>query len=242
MEDASSQQLTLVIQANNKVAAQQVLDGLELQCLTDTKITPIGELYLVEVVVDQYLTDEEYGLIRNNNHMAILRDTASQQRGKEMLNKIHDVEIRLRTLLVHTPDITGPFHTLLVKTGKYVQGQGYNHGDITKNQLDPIVGHLTFGEMVSLLGMDLSIKSSSEKNVLCQEIENALATADDFESFKKCMHDKLKQRFVWDVISDKVLKTPIEWSRVKSSFKKLVDFRNIAAHFHVITNGKKRRA
>lgn len=240
MEDASPQQLTLVIQASNKAAAQQVLDDLKLQCLTDSKITPIGELYLIEAATNQHLTDEEYGLIRDNNNIAILRDSDSQQRGKEILNKIHDVEIRLRTLLVYTPDITGQFHTLLVKTGKYIQG--YNHGDITKSQLDPIVGHLTLGEMVSLLGIDLSIKNSNDKKILWQEIEKILASADDFESFKKQINNKLEQRFVWDIISEKVLKTPIKWNDVKKPFDQLVKARNIAAHFHVITDKKKKES
>lgn len=231
------QQFTLIIQSDTKKEAQQILEEAELKCVAGAKIALAGALFAVEITTEEHLTDDEYDLIRNNNRMAFLDDSDSKMRSREILDKMHDVEIQLRTMLIYAPNITGQFHEVLTKAGKYVKG--YASGRVTINQLDSIVGHLMLGEMLELLGMDLSFKNPKNNNIPWQEIETILSSAEDFASFKKQMAKKFKQRFVWDVISEQILKTPIAWRDIGKDLKRLLSARNEAAHFHIITNKEK---
>ena len=231
------QRFTLVIQADTKKEAQQVLEETKLKCVTGAKITLAGALFAVEMTTEEHLTDDEYDLIRYNDRIAFLDDSDSKMRGREILDKMHDVEIQLRTMLIYAPDITGQFYGALTKAGKYVKG--YTPGRVTINQLDSIVGHLMLGEMLDLLGMDLSFKNPKNNSIPWQEIETILTSAEDFASFKKQMAKKFDQRFVWDVISEQILKTPIVWREIGKDLKKLLSARNEAAHFHIITNKEK---
>lgn len=237
MKDTPSQQITILIQANTNKEAQQVLNEIGLKCLSKAEIVSAGELFTSEIATNDHLTDEEYKIIKSDKRVAILRDSDSKQRCMAILDAVHDVEIGLRTLLVYMPEITGQYHAL-VRERKYTKKQ-YNAGEITKDLLDPIVGYLTLGEIIDLFGMDLSIKKANDKEASWREVENALASAKDFADFKQQMTEKLKQRFVWDVVSKEILQTPIVWRDIQNDLKKLERARNDAAHFHIIMNAEK---
>lgn len=216
-----------------------MLKEIGLKCLVEAKLVAAGELFTSEIATNDHLTDEEYKIIKGDKRVAILRDSDSKQRCMVILDAVHDVEIGLRTLLVYMPDITGQYHAL-VRERKYTKKQ-YNAGEITKDLLDPIVGYLTLGEIIDLFGMDLSIKKTNDKEAPWREVENTLASAKDFADFKQQMAEKLKQRFVWDVVSKEILQTPIVWRDIQNDLKKLERARNDAAHFHIITNAEKEK-
>lgn len=238
MKDVPSQRIIVVIQASTKKEAQEVLNELGPKCLAGAKIVPAGELFTSEIATNDHLTDEEYRIIKSDRRIAILRDSDSKQRCIAVLDAIHDVEIGLRTLLVYMPEITGQFHAL-VRAKKYTKQ--YSAGEITKDQLNPIVGYLTLGEIIELFGMDLSIKKASNKETSWREVERVLESAKDFADFKQRMAEKLKQSFVWDVVSKEILQTPIMWRDIQNDLKKIEQIRNDAAHFHIITNAEKEK-
>lgn len=238
MKDASLQRITVVVQASTKEEAQQVLNKLGPKCLVGAKIIVAGKLFTSEIATNDHLTDEEYKIIKSDRRVAILRDSDSKQRCLAVLDVIHDVEIGLRTLLVYMPEITGQFHAL-VRAKKYTKQ--YSAGEITKDQLNPIVGYLTLGEIIELFGMDMSIKKASDKETSWREVEKALESAKDFADFKQRMTEKLKQSFVWDVVSNEILQTPIMWRDIQNDLKKIEQIRNDAAHFHIITNAEKEK-
>lgn len=179
--------------------------------------------------------DSEYEIIKNEKHIAFLQDSDSKLRGTDIINKIYDVEMKLRSMLMYIPEITGRYHNL-VKEKRYTKS--YNTGEIARdNQFDTIVGHLTLGEMIELLGTDLSI--SNFKNTPWGTIEEIVTTSENFNELKNQFLEQMEHRSVWDILAKNVLKKPSRWNEVSGRLKKILDHRNSAAHFHTITEEEK---
>ena len=224
------QNLELVIQTNKIEDARQLVRGLDIEGLEGAVLNTTGVLVIAKTRTEKMLDEKDYRKIAKNPKIAIVRDSESERRCLEILRETHKIESLLREVLMHAPQVTGMLYDILcsnIKTGKY------KNGDVTSTELDCIVNHLSFGEMVRILGYDFAIKPSD--SIPSQALKEILESSEDFENFKSGMLERYKENRVWDILANNILETPIEWKKVRPNLEKVQEARNKAAHLRIVT-------
>lgn len=196
----------------------------------------IDGLFVIEVkMLPVDLIDEFYERIKTHPDISIIKDPVSLRRSEEVLKEIYEVETELRKLLLHVYDLVEVFYDMFSKT--QVAKNFAKHKRINEvNQIDPLTSRLMFGEMIDILRFDLSW---TKRDLSADDLLTLLEDATDLRQVRNALRKKLQPQRVWDVISGKVLNTPVEWHSIQEDMILLKDFRNRAAHFQVITPGEK---
>jgi hypothetical protein len=232
------QKLELVVRCETWEDAKNILASVGVYEKLKTNYRPISGLYIVSTELEQNLDSEGYRKIKDNEYIAILNDSESLKRAREILKKIYEVETQIRKLLLHVSDSIGPFFELFYQTSEYTRNFSNEKGIVTcKGKLDPLTSHLTFGEMMDILGYDLSWTARALKS---NDLNELVASSTDFEDFKSKMNEKIQPLFVWDIISKEVLKKPLSWPSAQKRLNDLKAVRNKFAHHHVITEKEKK--
>ena len=232
------QELEIVVSVKNWDEAVQLLEDVGIDEKTKTTHRPINGLFMVKAEKEVPFTEDEYKKIKDSPDMAILGDSLSRKRIAEVLDKIYDVETLLRKLLLHSYDLFDTFFDVFSES-KYTKEFRSNKFVTRKGSLNPITSHLTLGEMKDILGVDLSWHK--RKMVSAQELHELLQTVDDIDGLKSEFANKVKVHTVWDVIAENVLKTKTEWNDVNNELKGLKEFRDMSAHYQVITERDKEK-
>ena len=232
------QELEIVVSAKNWDEAVQLLEDVGIDEKTKTTHRPINGLFMVKAEKEIPFTEAEYEKIKASPDIAILGDSLSRKRIADVLDKIYDVETQLRKLLLHSYDLFDTFFEVFGES-KYTKEFRSNKSIARRGSLNPITSHLTLGEMKDVLGVDLSWHK--RKMVSAQELHELLQTVDDIDGLKNEFANKVKVHTVWDVIAENVLKTKIEWNDVNNELKGLKEFRDMSAHYQVITERDKEK-
>ncbi len=230
------QELEIVVSVKSWNEAVQLLEDIGIDEKTKITHRPINGLFMVKAEKETPLTGDEYENIKADPNVAILGDSLSRKRTAEVLDKIYDVEARLRKLLLHAYDLIDTFFEVFNES-KYTKEFRSRKSIVRTGSLDPITSHLTLGEMKVILGVDLSW--NNRKAISAQEFHELLQTIVNIESLKREFSKKVKVHTVWDVIAENVLKTKTDWNEVNNEIKGLKDFRDKSAHYQVITEIEK---
>jgi len=232
------QKLELVVRCESWEEAKDVLASVGIYEKSKTNYRPITGLYVVSTELEEALDGQGYKKIEENERVAILSDSESLKRTCEILDKIYEIETQVRKLLLHVSDSVGPFFEVFYQTSEYTRNFSNEKGIVTcKGKLDPLTSHLTFGEMMDILGYDLSW---AERALKSSDLNDLIASSADFDDFKAKMSEKIKPLFVWDIISQEVLKKALPWPAIQKRLNGLKAVRNKFAHHHVITEKEKK--
>jgi hypothetical protein len=228
--------LEVVVVAASWGDAIELLKSVGIDEKSKKQHRPINGLFIVRAEKANSLTEEEYTTIRDTPELALLSDSLSRERVGDVLDKVYEVEVELRKLLLHVYDLIDRFFDVF-RESKYTKDFTNSKSVARKGSLNPITSHLTLGEMQAILGIDLSW--SGKAPISIQEIGDLLTSAADFDNFKGEFSKKIKVNTVWDVIAENVLKSKTSWSDIYNDLKTLKRFRDESAHYQVITEKKK---
>lgn len=232
------QKLELVVRCETWEDAKNILASVSIYEKSKTNYRPISGIYIVSTELEKSLDGQGYKKIEENERIAILSDSESLGRAREILDKIYEIETQVRKLLLHVSDSVGPFFEVFYQTSEYTRNFSNEKGIVTcKGKLDPLTSHLTFGEMMDILGYDLSWTARALKS---SDLNELIASSTDFEDFKSKMNEKIQPLFVWDIISKEVLKKTLTWPSIQKRLNSLKGVRNKFAHHHVITEKEKK--
>lgn len=228
------QKIELVVTANTWEDAKTILAQVRIYEKRRSSYRPINGLFIVAVKLEKSLDAQIYALIKEHDCVAILSDSDSLERAKEILDHVYKVETQLRKLLLHVSDSIEIYFDVLYQASEYTRNFTNTKKNITsKGKLDPITSHLTFGEMIEILTYDLSW---SERQMSGNDVFAMLDGADDYKSFKETLRARIKPQCVWDVIASNVLKTKLSWEELLKDLVGLKKKRDKAAHHQVITD------
>ncbi len=233
------QKLELVVRCGTWQNAKDILASVNIYEKSKVNYRPISGIYIVSTELEHALDGQGYKNIEDNECVAILSDSESLKRARMILDKIYQIETQVRKLLLHVSDSVGPFFEVFYQTSEYTRNFSNEKGIVTcKGKLDPLTSHLTFGEMMSILGYDLSW---AERALKSSDLNDLITSSADFNDFKLKMSEMIKPLFVWDIISKEVLKKNLPWTLMEKRLNSLKAIRNKFAHHHVITEKEKKQ-
>jgi hypothetical protein len=173
-----------------------------------------------------------YAAIKSSSEVAILSDSSQKARRDIILEEVEKAESCLRRLLLKANGFIEDYYNLFV--GPYTAKHAEKETVIKEGNIDPITSLLTFEGMVEILSADISW--SSRKIECVQDIIDILNDVEDIKELREKLKNKVKQRLVWDAISDGALVTAYDWPKVAGEINAVKDLRNRAAHFHILTD------
>ncbi len=198
--------------------------------LTDADIQSIGSLFIANITFNEELSDHIYKKIEDSDALSIVRDSSSQKRGEQVSESLYKVESHLRRLLLYTPDITESYLDLIAKQAIHYKGEV----QISKRKsMDTLTSQLTLGQIINIF--DQNTSADGNEALTRHKLIDILSNVTDLESLKERMSNEIKPISVWDVISEHVLKHPVELAKISSKLSRLKDIRDTAAHYRVIT-------
>lgn len=230
------QKLEIVVVAKDWNEVITIMAAVGINDKNNTGYRDIDGLYIVSVENHEELSDEDYEKIKADPRVAIISDSSSRKRTAEVLDKVYEVETQLRKLLLHAYDLTEVFFDVFSKNSSYTKDYTKERSITRAQSLDPITSRLMLGEMIAILGQDVSWDG---KSINTKELNDLLSSSHDFEDFKQNFNKKVQPLTVWDIIAANVLHSKKVWHDVSGDLSKLKDFRNQSAHFQVVTEKKK---
>lgn len=187
------------------------------------------------LVVDKFnaseLDGKFYSAVKSSGEVAILSDSSQKARRDIVLEEVEKAESYLRRLLLRANGFIEDYYNLFL--GPYTSKHAEKETVIKDGNIDPITSLLTFEGMVKILSEDISWSSRKIESV--QDIIDILDGAKDIKELQDKLKNKIKQRLVWDAISEGALVTAYDWPKIAGEINAIKDLRNRAAHFHILT-------
>lgn len=200
-------------------------------------IQKMGTLFIAHVTFDKELSDEIYENITNNKCVSIVSDTSSQKRGEEVSQSLYLVESHLRNLLLHMPDLAGTYLDIIAAKATHYRGSAV----ISKTKsADVITSQLTLGQITEVFESNTS--KDSNETLTWRKLLDVLDGSSDLVTLKKRIENEIKPVTIWDVISEHVLKKPIELADITAKLARLRSIRDTAAHYRIVTPKELRTA
>lgn len=233
----AQEKLELVVMGDSRESVVRELATVDLMKERVIHRRDVGGLFIVEARVGtEFLTDEFYENIRQRQNIGIISDTASWKRSKVILNEVYRAENELRKLLLHVIDLVPFFYLYIAEKSKYTKTLPSQQRITFKDNLNPLSSMITLGELMVIFETDLSW---SGRQPTVDEIRSMLRDANDLSAFNAMVNQRLTPKSIWSVISENVLQSPVEWREVSNIIKVLKGFRDMAAHFQIVTDSNK---
>lgn len=202
----------------------------------DDSVVPIRDHFVVELEFnDTDLTDSFYDKVTNSKFITILSDEYSRKKAQEILQSTASVELRLRELAIYAYDLAATYKEIMNTKHRDAKHLVSNHQLVGENVTDPLVSFLDFGELIDFMGRT---GNQVDESNLADDTARLIEASATFDEFKKKYAQKFKKLTVWEIISDAVLVSKIEWAVIKKDLEDLKEIRNTALHHRVLTPSK----
>jgi hypothetical protein len=226
------QSIEFLVKASSSNDAKALTSKLVSHSASVTIIEHSPGYFLIADSFDGALLDTSfYAAVWSSAELAILSDSSQKARRDRILDEVEKAESCLRGLLLRANGFIEDYYNLFV--GPYTAKHAKKETVIKERGIDPITSLLTFEGMVAILGTDVSW--STREIVSVHDMIDILDDVEDIKSLRQKLKDKVKQRLVWDAISDGALIKAYDWHKVAGEINAIKDLRNDAAHFHILT-------
>lgn len=202
----------------------------------DDSVVPIRDHFVVEVTLPETeLSDDFYEKVAKSKHITILLDESSQERSKEVLTHIAAVELKLRELAVYAYDLAATYKDIMNIKHKDAKSLVSKNQLVDENVIDPLVAFFDFGELIEFLNKTGNLVDETN---IADDTARLMELSTNFDDFKRKYAQKFKKLTVWEIISNAVLVSDIEWQTIKDDLDVLKGIRNTALHHRVLTPSK----
>lgn len=237
-ESKSEYTLELLVKAEDWERAVTVLKyHLKIQEKQRTNTREIDGLFMVSIKMDSSkLTQEFYDKIKKCDELAIIADEASVTNARLINEKVYEVEMQLRRLLLHVSDLVEAFVKLILANAKYAKDFSKSQQIISPEHYEPVTSHMMLGELITILTIDLSWNS---KTLTVSDLQTLFDQAKDLQEVQKNLKAKTERKTVWDLINQHMFDSQVAWKDISKQLENLRKYRNDTAHFLVITTEDK---
>lgn len=198
----------------------------------DSSVRDINGLFLVQVnLTKDQITDSFYSGVRSSKVLALMHSPLCVNERYEILEAVYEVETKLRNLLIHISDVAEGYYDYFLKSS-YTKDFAKKKSPISSGDLNPVTSHLTFGDMLNILSINLSWNN---RTLTAQDLLQLLNEQSEINSVRSILRSKIKNNLVWDEVCKYVLKRQVAWAKIKEDLHRLKDLRDKAAHFQIVT-------
>lgn len=220
-------EIELVISAQSIDDAEAALTAIGL---STEGIQTIGSVFLVNILLDEEIPEDVYDKIKESETISIVSDSFSPKRGEEVSRSLYLVESHLRRLLLYIPGFAETYLDIILEKATHYKGEALLS---KRTSLDALTSQLTLGQIIEVFSYNTSV--DGEKPLTWAKLLDLLEQTDDVASLREKISKKIEPVSVWDVISDHVLKTPVELGEISSKLLRLKTIRDTSAHYRIIT-------
>lgn len=220
-------EIELAVTTDDIAKAMKAVDDIGL---SNDDIKDIGSMFIAKITFNEELTDDIYEKINDSNTVSIVRDSSSQKRGEKVSKNLYLVESHLRRLLLFIPDIAKTYLDIIAQNAIHYKGEAQIS---KKKSMDTLTSQLTLGQIIDVFGYNTS--ADSNEALTRNKLINLLGDVTDLKELKEKIENEITPVSIWDVISEHVLKKPIELTQISSKLFKLKAIRDTAAHYRIIT-------
>jgi len=198
----------------------------------DSSVRDMNGLFLVQVkLAENQINKDFYSAVRSSDVLAITDSPLCAKERYEILEETYRVETKLRKLLIHISDVAEEYYDFFLKS-PYTKTFAKKNSLIPSDDLDPVTSHLTFGDMLNILSINLSWKS---RTLTTEDLLHLLNDQLEIRDVRNKLKTKMKDNLVWDIVCKYVLKRQVPWGEIREDFQRLKRLRDKAAHFQIVT-------